>query len=79
MTSKKTKPVSSPHYNAPSRGGSSSRYYHAFLLRLWQEEEGAPWRIQMEHLQTHDVVGFSSLEGLMQFLSKNLTTERKAL
>jgi hypothetical protein len=79
MASKNTKPISSLHYSAQASGGSSSRRYHAFLLRLWQEEEGAPWRIQMEHPHTHEVVGFGSLERLMQFLNETLTTERKAL
>ena len=79
MASKKTNPISSLHYSAQSSGGSSSRRYHAFLLRLWQEEEGAPWRIQMEHPHTHEVVGFASLERLMQFLDEKLTSERKAL
>ncbi|MEW5827308.1 MAG: hypothetical protein AB1846_00345 [Chloroflexota bacterium] len=78
MTSKKTSPVSSLHCSALS-GGSSARRYHAFLLRLWQEEEGAPWRIQVEHPYTREVVGFASLERLMQFLNEKVTTERKAL
>lgn len=79
MTTKTTNPISSLHYSAQTSGGSSTRRYHAFLLRLWQEEEGAPWRIQMEHPQTHDVVGFHSLERLMQFLNETLTSERKAI
>ncbi len=79
MASKKTNPISSLHYSAQASGDFSSRRYHAFLLRLWQEEDGAPWRIQMEHPQTHEVVGFGSLERLMQFLNETLTSERKAL
>lgn len=79
MASKKTNPARLLNYSAHSSGGSSSRRYHAFLLRLWQEEAGAPWRIQMEHPQTHEVVGFHSLERLMQFLNETLTSERKAI
>ena len=79
MASQKNIPASSLNYSALPVGGSSTRRYHAFLLRLWQEEDGAPWRIQMEHPHTHEVVGFASLERLMQFLDEKLTSERQAL
>jgi hypothetical protein len=79
MASKKTTPATFSNYSAQPSDVSSSRRYHAFLLRLWQEEEGAPWRIQIEHPHTREVVGFPSLEKLMQFLDERLMTERKAL
>lgn len=80
MASKKTNPATRTHYSTLSiqaDGGLPSRHYHAYLLRFWQEEEGAPWRIQVEHPHTREVFGFSNMERLMQFLDGQLSVEEK--
>ncbi|MGD8793689.1 MAG: hypothetical protein PVF47_14135 [Anaerolineae bacterium] len=48
------------------------RGYVAYLLRLWQVEEGehAPWRASLESPQTGTRQGFASLVDLFTFLEK---------
>ncbi len=46
--------------------------YVAYLLRLWQVEEGenAPWRASLESPQTGERRGFAGLADLFTFLEK---------
>ena len=46
------------------------RGYAAYLLRLWQAEEGedAPWRASLESPQTGERRGFAGLAELFAFL-----------
>jgi hypothetical protein len=81
MTARKPKPVPRPNYsmskNQPE--SPSPRHYHAYLLRFWQEAGDAPWRFQLEHPQTREVLGFSSLEQLVQFLDGHVSAGEKAI
>ena len=40
----------------------------AYLLRLWQEAEGAPWRASLLIAETGTRRAFGSLESLLAFL-----------
>ncbi|MBI3151173.1 MAG: hypothetical protein HYZ21_03520 [Chloroflexi bacterium] len=80
MMTKRSNLATRPNYSTPkiqADGCISPRRYHAYLLRFWQEEEGEPWRIQVEHPHTREVFGFSNMERLMQFLSGQLSVEEK--
>ena len=48
------------------------RGYLAYLLRLWQVEEGenAPWRASLESPQTGERRGFAGLAELFAFLER---------
>jgi len=50
------------------------RGYAAYLLRLWQVEEGedAPWRASLESPQSGERQGFASLGDLFTFLEKKV-------
>ena len=43
--------------------------YRAYLLRLWcVEDNGKRWRARLENVETKEVQGFASLDGLIEFL-----------
>jgi len=42
--------------------------YHAFLLRLWRENNTAPWRFAIQQHQDHEPLGFATLNELLTFL-----------
>jgi hypothetical protein len=50
------------------------RGYVAYLLRLWQVEEGenAPWRASLESPQSGERQGFASLGALSAFLEEKV-------
>jgi hypothetical protein len=47
-----------------------SRKYLAFLLRLWQVEQGgrAVWRASLEDTRSGERRGFANLDALVEFL-----------
>lgn len=52
-----------------------ARHYHAYLLRIWREDENTPWRIQLETPHTSETLGFASLENLYAFLKGQTAQE----
>jgi hypothetical protein len=72
MTSKKTTRSTQPaNYSTPipsNVSDDSERSYHAYLLRVWREDDSLPWRAQLESPNTGDVLGFATLEELLSFL-----------
>ncbi len=72
MTSKKTtRSTQSANYSTPAFSTESKeavRKYHAYLLRVWREDDSLPWRAQLESPNTGDVLGFATLEELLSFL-----------
>lgn len=44
------------------------RRYRAYLLRLWQVEEGGPWRASLENTEGGERLGFADMEKLMAFI-----------
>jgi hypothetical protein len=42
--------------------------YHAYLLRLWREEESLPWRAELVSPQTGEKRHFASSGQLFEFL-----------
>ena len=51
---------------------SQQRGYMAYLLRLWQADEGenAPWRASLQSPQSGERRGFADLAELFAFLEK---------
>jgi len=51
-----------------------ANHYRAYLLRLWRDDETAPWRASLKdaHRAAPDeqTVTFSSVEALLAFLEK---------
>ncbi len=44
------------------------QHYHAYLLRIWREEEGMPWRATLQNPHTGEQEGFASVEQLINFI-----------
>ena len=42
--------------------------YNAYLLRIWREEEGLPWRATLQNPHTGEQEGFASVEQLIAFI-----------
>lgn len=45
-----------------------ARRYLSYLVRLWQETPGAPWRASAQEVITDKRHGFANLESLFAFL-----------
>ncbi len=45
-----------------------TRRYLSYLVRLWQEIPGAPWRASAQDVATDERHGFANLESLFAFL-----------
>jgi hypothetical protein len=46
--------------------------YLSYLIRLWQETPGSPWRASMQDITTDERHGFASLESLFTFLRSQI-------
>ncbi len=59
---------------------SSSNSYHAYLLKIWLEQEGemtaSAWRFSLEDAHNGTRRGFTDLESLLVYL-QNLTAPRR--
>lgn len=54
------------------------RHYISYLLRLWPASEKGTqvWRASLDSPVTRERQGFASLEGLCEFLHKQLETDK---
>ena len=50
-----------------NRGNS---HYLAYLLRMWQIEEGGPWRVSLQGVESGERQGFADIEKLVEFLKE---------
>lgn len=44
--------------------------YNSYLIRLWCDEEGQPWRVMVQSVRSDESHTFKDLEELIHFLSK---------
>lgn len=44
------------------------QHYHAYLLRIWREAEGMPWRATLQNPHTGEQEGFASVDQLIDFI-----------
>lgn len=51
--------------------------YHAYLLRLWREEESLPWRAELVSPQTGEKRHFATEGQLLDFLRALLGGEER--
>lgn len=42
--------------------------YHSFVMRLWQETEGSPWRASLHSVTENRIHHFPNLEAAFMFL-----------
>jgi hypothetical protein len=59
---------------------SEHLYYHAYILRLWQERSASPahpavWRFSLEDTHTRQRRGFGDLAKLVGFLQAQMEAE----
>lgn len=47
--------------------------YQAYLIRIWQDGQGAAWRASAQAVQGGDTVRFANLEALFVFLKAQTT------
>lgn len=48
--------------------------YQSFLIRLWQDDADAPWRISAKHVATGEQKVFNSLERFFVYLQAQTET-----
>ncbi len=53
------------------------RRYFSYLLRLWRDDDVSPWRSSLEYPHNRERKSFANLEGLCEFLHKQLQVEEK--
>jgi hypothetical protein len=51
--------------------------YHAYLIRLWRENEGLPWRAELEASDTGEKRRFAAPEQAYAYLQQKLERERE--
>lgn len=60
-----------------------ANHYRAYLLRLWRDDEAAPWRASLKDALRAAPDGraltFSSIEGLFAFLEEQTTLAEEEL
>lgn len=44
----------------------------AFLVRLWRDNEAAPWRTSITHVQTKEMLTFSTVPALFLYLHEQM-------
>jgi len=49
--------------------------YYSYLLRLWRENEAAPWRASLEDAHTGERRSFSDAAKLLVFLREQMQSE----
>jgi hypothetical protein len=55
---------------------ADGRCSQVYLLRLWREAAGAPWRLSLREASDGEAIGFADLDDLMVFLLR-LTDDAK--
>jgi hypothetical protein len=50
------------------------QHYHAYLLRLWRDENGMPWRATLQNPHTGEQEGFASVDQLIAFIRNKTET-----
>jgi poly(3-hydroxybutyrate) depolymerase len=51
--------------------------YHAYLLRVWRDDEVSPWRATLQDPHTGHTYGFSTMQQLYHFLEAETESKRK--
>lgn len=57
--------------------GNETYKYHAFLVRLWQINQGGKlvWRVTIENPHTKEIIGFETAQDFTEYLDQLLGFE----
>ncbi|MFN8487411.1 MAG: hypothetical protein U0350_07440 [Caldilineaceae bacterium] len=58
-----------------SKPRKTSRFYHSYLVRLWQDDTQTTWRALAQSVQTGETIHFADLESLFAFLQAQTLSE----
>lgn len=58
-----------------SDSGDSRPHYRAFLVRIWRDSDGAPWRASITHVVSGELYKFAELPMVWQHIQHQLGTE----
>lgn len=50
--------------------------YHAYLLRLWRDDDDAPWRASLQEAQAGHIHHFPTINHLIQFVNQQTALTR---
>ena len=48
--------------------------YRSYLVRLWQDNPQAPWRVAVQSVQSGDILHFADLDALFAFLTAQIVS-----
>jgi hypothetical protein len=51
---------------------AEGRRSQVYLLRLWREAAGAPWRLSLRQASNSEAIGFADLDDLVVFLLRTM-------
>lgn len=54
--------------NKQDEPSADGRCSHVYLLRLWREGAGAPWRLSLREANAGAPIGFADLDDMVIFL-----------
>jgi hypothetical protein len=57
---------------------ADGRCSQVYLLRLWREAAGAPWRLSLRQASEGAAIGFADLDDLVVFLLRTMGNNEKA-
>ena len=58
--------------------GKSPRFYHSYLVRLWQDDNELSWRAVAQSVQTGEISHFVDLASLFTFLQAQTVRSSQA-
>ncbi len=62
----------------PAKRTLDERRSQMYVLRLWREAAGAPWRLSLRTATGGEASGFADLDDLVVFLLRAMSGEREA-
>jgi hypothetical protein len=57
---------------------ADGRHSQVYLLRLWREAAGTPWRLSLRQASGGEAIGFADLDDLVIFLLRTMGNNEKA-
>ncbi len=57
---------------------ADGRCSQLYLLRLWREATGAPWRLSLREASGGEAIGFADLDDLVVFLLRTMGRKEEA-
>jgi hypothetical protein len=57
---------------------AAGRCSQVYLLRLWREAGGAPWRLSLREASEGEAIGFADLDDLVIFLLRMMAGKEEA-